>query len=215
MQIIHKMLANNLLDEWIHNKYLKTFNLLGKKFEDNKPFPYLEIEDFFKKSKIRNLKNALIKENFQLKESDLFTFLQTNDFSSSKNPAIKDFRNFIISKEFISFIEKIANTKLKSAKADMHGTCYADTHFLLCHDDQLDNRNIAMMVYLSDMKKNDGGSLRLYDNNKGIPRNISKSIIPKFNKIVMFRVSNISFHEVEEVRSNNPRIAISWWFYDK
>jgi Rps23 Pro-64 3,4-dihydroxylase Tpa1-like proline 4-hydroxylase len=201
----------------INKKYLNRTYLkkLRKKFTGSKPFSYLELSNFFSDKKIAALKEAIMHEEFLLKESDLFKFLQTNDLFASKNPIIKDFRSFIISDDFINYIEQITNTKLKKHHADMHGTCYRDTDFLLCHDDQLDKRSIALMVYLTNMDKKDGGSLQLFNSKKNIPATIAKEIIPKQNTLVLFKVSPISFHAVDEVVSKNPRIAISWWFYDK
>ena len=146
-----------------------------------------------------------------MKESDLFQFSQTEDIAASKEEALRAFRDFLRSKRFLSFMESLTGFKLKEDTVDLSGTLYKNTDFLLCHDDQLEGRKIAFLLYLSNLEIEDGGSLRLFDK---IFKSF-KRITPRFNKFVLFEVSKISYHKIEEVVNDKQRIALGGWFYDK
>lgn len=127
-----------MLDTWINNRYLNPVNF-RLKFLNNQPFPHLEFNNFFKKEKLLKILTALITEEFYLKDSDLFTFFQTNDFSSTKNKALLGFFNFLRSEEFRAYLFKITNYNYSST-IDCFGTIYRDTHYLLPHDDRLEKK---------------------------------------------------------------------------
>jgi len=78
----------------------------------------------------------------------------------------------------------------------------------LPHDDRLEGRKIAYVLYLSDLREEDGGSLDMYEDMK-----IVKSIIPKFGDLLLFEVSEKSFHQVAEVLTDANRLTIAGWFH--
>jgi prolyl 3-hydroxylase /prolyl 3,4-dihydroxylase len=186
---------------------------LKEKFH-RKPFPHLEIENLFDEEKLTEVFQALTELQFENKESDLFKLYQTKDLASCEG-ILKSFRTYLMSEEFISYMEKLTGLKLKRNTIDLAGTLYSDTCFLLCHDDQLDFRKIAFLIYLNDMEDDEGGSLNLFDSENNLPKSVVKKIIPKFNKFAFFEVSKNSFHEVEEVIVDKQRIAIGGWFHDQ
>ena len=151
---------------------------------------------------------ALSNEKFILKNSDLFTFFQTNDFKKTKNKILIDFRCFLKSKIFRSYLEKITSLKY-SNHIDLFGTIYRDTNYLLPHDDLLEKRKLAFFLYLSNSSNKSGGSLNLYEKDK-----VKVKLIPKFNTFAFFEVSSKSVHQVEEVMPNYQRIAITGWLHD-
>ena len=147
-------------------------------------------------------------------------------------------------------LHKITGIEVSNT-ADLFASVYRDTNYLLCHDDQIEDRKIAFIVYLvsDDWNEKDGGALNIYGNynpnvdsgssnsdnsNSGNSNNsnddISSSVkqyanfpsnkpllqlIPKRNSVVLFEVSNKSYHAVAEVLSENKsRIAIGGWFHD-
>ena len=201
-----------MLSSWVNQKYLDTDGLRTK-FKASKPFPNLILKDFFNLEKMIALLRALAKEQFQLKDSDLFTFFQTIDFRASKNQPIKKWRDFLASPEFIDYLSKISNTKLKN-NPECFATIYQDTNYLLPHDDRMENRKIAYMVYLSNLSKKEGGTLNFYSSRKGLPLKIAKKIAVSFNTLVLFEVSKKSFHSVSEVTAKKQRLTVTGWFYD-
>jgi len=170
-----------------------------------KPFPHLEIKDFLKKDEALNLLKKLKKQKLYPKKSDLFQFSQTNDLL--KNKGFRELVKHLTSKEFISYLENKTKIKL-NGKIDLFGSSYQDTDFLLPHDDRLSGRKIAFMLYLSDLKNEDGGAFLLYGKN-----NVEKKTVPKFNRFVFFEVSPQSLHGVEEVVGRKKRYALSGWFH--
>ena len=204
------------LPEWISSKYVSGQGIeqLKKLFPTQKPFPHLELKNFFQPDKIIPVLKALLEEHFIPQQADLFQFKQTDDFKNSKNKILQEFRNFLSSREFTSYLGHITSSLLKPQSIDMSGTLYEDTDYLLCHDDQLEGRRIAYFLYLSDLDKNDGGALNLLSSKDGIPAEVKVTIIPQFNTFSFFLVSEESFHEVAEVTRDVQRIAISGWFHD-
>lgn len=170
------------------------------------PFPHVVLPGFFTKEESLALLKTVTKFKFKHIESDLFSFLQTNDLSNSKDKAIINFLKFLKSKNFRNKLAKVTGIKV-SGKIDLFASCYNSTHYLLPHDDQLDGRKIAFFYYLSSPKE--GGDLCLYD---AAPKRIVKRIKPNFNKFSFFVVSSKSFHEVEEV-VKGQRIALSGWLH--
>jgi prolyl 3-hydroxylase /prolyl 3,4-dihydroxylase len=199
--ILQTLFITIMLKEWINKKYLKPPKLISE------PFPHLELKHFFNEDKLIKVLKALSKEKFILKDSDLFTFFQTNDLSLTRNNILIEFRNFIKSKEFRSYLSKITK-KQYSGNVDMFGTLYRDTNYLLPHDDRLEKRKLAYFVYFSNLSVKSGGSLNLCANNKVIKR-----LFPKFNTFSFFEVSSKSLHQVEEVLPGFQRITITGWFH--
>ncbi len=181
-------------------------------FHKTKPFPHLIIPNFLDPATAKKLSKELLNELFEEKKADLFHFYQTKDLISSDNKFIQEFRQALLSSELINALQQITGKKLSSKNIDLFGSLYQDTHFLLPHDDQLEGRAIAFMIYLSDLSEEDGGACALYDSKNNQPTTITKRIIPKFNDFVFFEVSTKSFHEVEEVVGKSQRLAVSGWF---
>lgn len=202
---------------WINNSYLSPniTTILQKKFRAAKPYPHLQLPNFLKKEVANKLLKELKKEKFDLKESDLFTFFQTSDLVTTNNLFIKEFRSFLCSAEFILLMTRITNLQLKKNSIDLAGTLYTNTNHLLPHDDQLENRKIAFMFYLTSLKKEDGGALGLYTSKNNAPTKITRKYSTQFNTFFFFQVSPVSFHEVEEVLTDTQRITLSGWFHDQ
>ncbi|XP_077862401.1 prolyl 3-hydroxylase OGFOD1-like [Saccoglossus kowalevskii] len=97
-------------------------------------------------------------------------------------------------------------------------TCakYEYTDVLLCHDDELEGRRIAFILYLVphwDIK--DGGNLDLFETDEhGQPSEIVKSLVPSWNTLSFFEVTPVSFHQVSEVLTQDKtRLSVSGWFH--
>jgi len=202
------------MENWLDNNYLNQENIskFKKEFLENKPFAHLSIKNFLKKEKAIELLKKLQQEKFYLKDSDLFTFLQTNDIISTEVKVLKEFRDFFNSEKFINYIFRLTGVVISNDKLDMFASLYQDTHYLLPHDDQLDSRKIAYVLFLSNQQSS--GALALYDSKEGTPQKVVKEIFPEFNKLILFEVSDKSFHEIKEVIGNTQRIAITGWFHD-
>ncbi len=189
--------------------------VLRTTFDTAVPFPHLVIKDFLNKEKAKKLLHGLKQETFEEKDSDLFQFRQTENLAYSKNKTIKEFSEFVNSKEFSDVMTHITGIPLQVGTSDLFGSLYQDTDYLLCHDDQLENRKIAYILYLSeDFSAKDGGALALLSDDKGKPAETEQRYYPTFNTLVLFAVSSKSWHMVEEVLSaRKKRYAVGGWLH--
>ena len=167
------------------------------------PFRYWIISDFFKDTAL--LRQTLLKEKFNRKEADLYQFYHSQDVSLTKNKILKKFYDTFSSSSFLKKISFL--TKQKLASIDMTPFLYADTDYLLPHDDRLEGRKIAYVFYLNTLKKSQGGSLDFFKGEK-----IIKRLFPKEGTLVLFEVSPQSVHQVSEV-VNTERITLAGWFH--
>lgn len=199
--------------KYINLCHLPSSAITCRKLLHAQPFSHLVLPHFLDEHKARTLLRSLKKEQFELKQSDLFSLYQTPDLITSTHPAIQHFRTLLSSPQFTQYLHKITKIKIKPHHIDMAGTIYTDTNYLLPHDDQLSGRKIAYIYYLSSLKKSAGGALAFYASKNNRPPTIVKRIQPQFNTLILFPVTKISFHEVEEVLTKAQRIAISGWFH--
>lgn len=203
-----------MLKNWINQSCLKNISKLNKEFNTNKPFPHLEL-NLFKESKIKQLLKEVKKLEFKEKNADLFYLLQTVDFKSVNNKLISEFYAVISSKEFYKILEQLTNIK-NINYTDAASLIFPDTGYLLPHDDQLGTRKIAYILNLSQFTEKDGGQLEFFEtDSNNNPKKVVKSITPKFNNFIIFKVSEKSFHQVNEVLSKKQRITIGGWFNEQ
>jgi len=171
------------------------------------------IHHFLPFSQYNSLKDALCKEQFSSKSSDLFDFFQTCDLYTAKQKKLREFQRFLSTKEMHAFVFSLTGIKTKG-QADAFGSLYADTNYLLPHDDRLETRKVAFILYLSTLRLGDGGELCFFSADKNNnPVKISKIYRPQENTFLLFPVSKKSWHCVKEVTVNTKRYAIGGWFH--
>lgn len=184
---------------------------LKEEFIEAKPFPHISIKNFLKDHK--PLFEAIKKEQFYKKDSDLFSFSQTNNLLYSKNPIVQSAVKLFSSQTFSSLISAVSGIKLKAGALDISSSLYEKTGYLLCHDDRVEDRKIAFILYLNALSKKDGGSLALYSDKGKHPYKRVISYLPVENSLFIFKVSKVSWHEVGEVLLNKGRYAIGGWLH--
>ncbi|MBM3230525.1 2OG-Fe(II) oxygenase [Candidatus Pacearchaeota archaeon] len=182
-------------------------------FQRGKPFPHVVFEGFVQKSVVEGLLKAFQKEPFEQKRADLFQFSQTFDLHASKQKAIKAVVKVLDSKEFAEYLTRVTGVKVKAGASDVFGSLYRSTDYLLCHDDQLEGRKLAFILYLTSLREGQGGALALREDVKGVPGKVVKRIHPKAGRLVVFAVSRKSWHQVEEVVSQGNRYALGGWLH--
>ncbi len=185
---------------------------LKAKFQKAKPYQHIGISNFLKD--FHPVFAAIKNEQFFKKDSDLFTFSQTNNLFYSKNPVIQSAVKLFSSQTFSSLVSAISGIKLKPGALDVFGSLYEKTGYLLCHDDMVEDRKIAFILYLSEnFSRKDGGSLALYSNKKNHADKKTAAYPPMQNSLFIFKVSEISWHEVGEILSDKKRYAIGGWLH--
>ncbi|KAM9374044.1 prolyl 3-hydroxylase OGFOD1 [Phaethornis superciliosus] len=151
---------------------------------------------------------------FRGRRTDLLSLRQSRELGGRPEPHIAALRH-ALSEEFRAWLSAVTQIELEPT-IDISCSKYEYTDVLLCHDDELEGRRIAFILYLvPPWEKSDGGTLDLYSTDEhSQPQQIVKSLVPSWNTLVFFEVSPVSFHQVSEVLSEEKcRLSVSGWFH--
>jgi len=181
------------------------------------PFPCCVISNIIKNDEFMI---GLVKELNQLdfipKNNDLYKFRQSAALSSSSGPHIAQVKSVLLG-EIKPWISRMMGVNLEES-VDLFCAQYSHTDTLLCHDDELEGRRIAFILYLTeDWTDGDGGLLELFDTDvDGNPKDVVTRLTPNYNSMAFFEVSPVSFHQVSEVLTlSKTRLSLSGWFHGK
>ncbi len=206
----------SMLKKWINDEFLSEgiIKEYYDKYISAKNFEHVFIDGLFRKNKLLLLYDELEKYEYYRESTDLYEFFRTEDFKKTKSNIVKEFRNFLKSQEFTNYISKICGQNIKKDIIDVHSLKLVKTNYLLCHDDRIEDRKIAFILNFSDFEEKDGGLLELFNVDlENRPKNVFDKIVPKFNRFIIFKVSEKSFHQISEVKSLKQRITIGGWLY--
>jgi len=218
-------LAPGLLEDASRHKLVEEFKSSG-------PYPHCVIPNFCQDSEIRKIHDELVNNlTADLKESDLFKVYQTCDLANlgrngmlmelaEKMPQLMALRKAVYSEEFKAFVQEVTGCGELSDQIDCATNLHTQGCHLLCHDDVIGTRKVSYIIYLTspdeEWTKEDGGALELYPSvSDGTPALIpTKTVVPIFNTMAMFRVvPGYSFHAVQEVYADKPRMSLQGWFH--
>lgn len=160
-----------------------------------KPFNYIVIDDFLDHKNFKMIQGYLNTLEHKELKSDLFSFKQSGELNYE--PEMFPLKNKI--EEYFA-----SDINMKEMYYTLFSSIYDYGDYLLCHDDRISGRKYAFAYYLSNI---DSGRLIIYENDC---QTVFEKIAVKENRIVIFEVSKISFHEVEYCESYGRR-AISGW----
>ncbi|XP_053094078.1 prolyl 3-hydroxylase OGFOD1 [Pangasianodon hypophthalmus] len=214
------VLSSDLEDEGIRNGMKeawrkKTSFSHGSVQLDCEPFPHCKIRNFVQnESFVENLRDELLRLNFHSKSNDLYKFQQSDDLKKRKEHHISEIRSLLFL-QFRSWLSDMLGVDLQPT-VDISCAKYEHTDVLLCHDDELEGRRIAFILYLvPPWDLSDGGTLDLYSTDEHYePVSIVKSLLPCWNTLLFFEVSPVSFHQVSEVLTDEKcRLSLSGWFH--
>ncbi|CAG5855434.1 unnamed protein product [Menidia menidia] len=182
---------------------------------DCHPFPHCIIRNFISSETFtENLQRELLELNFHEKSNDLYKFKQSDDLKKRKEPHITGLRTALFG-PFRSWLGEVLGVELEPT-VDISCAKYEYTDVLLCHDDELEGRRVAFILYLvPPWQSSDGGTLDLYSTDSHFqPQSKMKSLVPSWNTLILFEVSPVSFHQVSEVLSQDKcRLSLSGWFH--
>jgi len=190
---------------------------LKKTYEECEPYPLARIQNLFDASFLEQVKENLMGVKFFPKDNDLYHFYQSDDLKNEDSPVLQKLRNSLYSEEFRGFLQRITGLEL-SDRPDLSGSLYLKGHTLLCHDDQVEDRALAFILYLVDPEwvAADGGSLDIFTGANGLAKTRVRSLVPQWNSFVFFEVSPKSFHQVSEILSDSrKRLTVGGWFHGK
>lgn len=182
---------------------------------DPAPFCHCVIPRFIRSPGfLDGLHQELASLDFREKSNDLYKFKQSDDLRKRKEPYISALRK-VLFEEFREWVSAVIQVELEPT-IDLSCAKYEYTDTLLCHDDELEGRRIAFILYLvPPWEKSDGGTLDLYSTDGHFqPQEVVKSLVPSWNSLAFFEVSPVSFHQVSEVLTEGKcRLSISGWFH--
>jgi len=199
-------------------------------FSDAQPFRHIALRDFLSsvddQTTTDNELNRVIKaiqseETFFRKKNDLYDFFQSDDLKLTQASVLQQLRDLIYAPATVQLVQDISGVSgLSCDKIDLTSSVYLDGGYLLCHDDRLESRKIAFILYLvdDDWNAQDGGHLDLFTIDPTLqgPLDVAKSILPQRNTFLFFKVSERSFHQVREILSaNKQRITVGGWFHSR
>lgn len=177
------------------------------------------LRNVFKEECARSLADEVTNLRFTYSNNDLHSMSQTDDFSN-----LDDLPKFC--SQFLQFLHTSALGSVlsesfgldKVSRITTTASLYKQNDYLLCHDDQVGDRSVAFIFYLTEnWESSDGGQLKFfsYDKFKNEPLvdSYRKILVPEFNAMALFLVNDSSFHEVEQVFGTKPRISINGWFH--
>ncbi|NXT19529.1 OGFD1 hydroxylase, partial [Syrrhaptes paradoxus] len=172
------------------------------------------------------LRDELLGLDFRGRRNDLLSLRQSEELRGRPEPHVAALRHALC-EEFRAWLSAVTQIELEPT-IDISCAKYEYTDVLLCHDDELEGRRIAFILYLvPPWEKSDGGTLDLYSADEHFqPQQIVKSLVPSWNTLVFFEVSPVSFHQarslmccstlfqVSEVLSEEKcRLSVSGWFH--
>lgn len=182
-------------------------------------YPVLVIHDFLQESVAKQLTRLLDKIPLDPKCSDLYNFAQSKDLKSYPFELVSQLVNRLQDSSFLENIENLGDyVHLSTTDIDISVQKYECGDYLLCHDDRLDSRRFAFVLYLVDEDWNHDGELEFFlTDHLGQPQKSNEyqqRIVPKWNTFIVFEVTMMSHHQVREILGNRTRWSISGWFND-
>lgn len=233
--------TNHIISSVISPTVFPSCECLRSSYRDAKPYPHGIVRnlcvDGFLSSVLDEVK---MNSKVQFKESDLFRVYQSVDLANLSEgsemaeamPHLVKLRAALYSDDFRSFVERASDLPkgTLTGKVDCAANCHAKGCHLLCHDDVIGTRKVSYIIYLTDpdpeWKREDGGHLELYgcmqensddQMNSRVPCPFpDKTILPHYNSMAYFVVApGKSFHSVQEVFCDRPRLSIQGWYHAK
>ena len=177
------------------------------------PFPHVIVRDFLDTSTLDLVIDALAGLEYEFDESDLFSYLSFG-LTDIDHPVINILRDDLGDDFWRKKVAEKFSVKPIS-KIDMGAYVYGLGDFLLPHDDQVEGRIIAYSLHLTDIKITEkmGGALHIYEADKSGKSTLVESIIPEYNSLIMFEVSNHSWHQVGEILDDIQRLTVTGWYH--
>jgi Rps23 Pro-64 3,4-dihydroxylase Tpa1-like proline 4-hydroxylase len=174
----------------------------------------------FEKSSISIIDDFLSPERaemvFNLVNSDIKWKKMSNkenrfSYHFSQNEDYEVIKNVLSVSDFISEIEKITGFDEFSIPI-IFLTKYELNDYLSPHNDNADDREYGFIYNVTKDACIENGGVLHYINDK----NEYEPILPKYNRLVMFKVENSGMHFVSKVEKNGyKRLALTGWINTK
>ncbi|VDD77670.1 unnamed protein product [Mesocestoides corti] len=222
--------------------FLEAFSSPEKTIDDDgelkiihSPFTCAVLPNFLETTVLDDLEVEARKFPFNRRQNDLFSFNQSDDLKTlNKNGELakrfnllSNLRQFFAT-DMLKWMKDITGIDLDEGEVNSTVSLYEPHDYLLCHDDELERRRIAFIIYLVPEEWDssvDGGSLDLFESGPTPdctavpgeceayhPWRVVRSIPPARNCLAFFEVCARSFHQVAEVIGRRDRLSIHGWY---
>ena len=180
----------------------------------SRPFKHVVVKNFLDPPTLDLVIDALAGLEYDFKESDLFSYWASIDLTDINHPAINILRDDLGGEIWRKKVAESFKVK-KLSNIDMAAYVYGLGDFLLPHDDQVEGRIIAYSLHLTpEITEKMGGALNIFKANDAGKSKLVDSIIPEYNSLIMFEVSDSSWHQVSEIMQDIQRLTVTGWYHD-
>lgn len=178
-----------------------------------RPFPHVIVRNFLDSPTLDLAIDALAGLEYDFKESDLFSYWASIELTDINHPAINILRDDLGDEIWRKKVAESFRVKQLSS-IDMSAYVYGLGDFLLPHDDQVEGRIIAYSLHLTpEITEEMGGALNIFKADKEGKSKLADSIIPEYNSLIMFEVSDRSWHQVSEIVADIQRLTVTGWYH--
>ena len=179
----------------------------------SRPFPHVVVRNFLDPPTLDLAIDALAGLEYDFKESDLFSYWASVELTDVNHPAINILRDDLGDQAWRKKVAESFKVK-KLSSIDMAAYVYGLGDFLLPHDDQVEGRIIAYSLHLTpEITDKMGGALNIFKADKDGKSKLADSLIPEYNSLIMFEVSDRSWHEVNEIVVDIQRLTVTGWYH--
>ena len=179
----------------------------------SRPFKHVVVKNFLDPPTLDLVIDALAGLEYDFKESDLFSYWASIDLTDINHPAINILRDDLGGEIWRKKVAESFKVK-KLSNIDMAAYVYGLGDFLLPHDDQVEGRIIAYSLHLTpEITEKMGGALNIFKANDEGKSKLVDSIIPEYNSLIMFEVSDSSWHQVSEIMQDIQRLTVTGWYH--
>ena len=200
--------ADNLKEDWNNcdptfTQYFYIDNLLPIDDVDEIYNEYLKNTDKW------IISRGLFERKSTLKEIDTLGSIIPAITDSFHSPeVINAISNITGIKELVPDPSLYAGGMSRMSKGD-----FLSPHIDNSHDQaKLRYRRLNLLYYVSpDWVSENGGNLELWDNKVTTPH----EIVSAFNRLVVMRTNDNSYHSVNKVKTNSPRCCVSNYYFSK
>eukprot|EP00108_Taenia_solium_P003876 TsM_001063000 transcript=TsM_001063000 gene=TsM_001063000 len=230
VKLIHSPFTCAMLPNFLEPVNITALEDEARKFPLNR-----RLNDLFSLNQSGDLKalckDAKLAEKFpllyQIRFVDAVVVLERKAVSTIAPTAVASFREFL-AHDMLQWMKAVTGADLDGGEVSSTISLYEPNDYLLCHDDELERRRIAFIIYLVPEDWNvatDGGALELYesgpipecnvvppDSGDYHPWRVVCSLPPSRNCLAFFEVCSRSFHQVAEVIGKRDRLSIHGWY---
>lgn len=176
---------------------------LNKEFQNARPFPNVEIDQFFKPEIAEALYKVFPKTTDEHKwvvyNNPIEKKYALTDFSAL--PQYQDLFGLLQTPEFVNLIKKISGIDALESDPHLHGAGLhqhipggkLDMHLdYSIHPISGKERRVNLIIYFTkDWQDDYGGAIELWNEDY---TKCEKKLYPCFNKAILFRTSDVSYH---------------------